>query len=643
MRWSILWTAFILAPGADPNRLRTHTPLDAVFAEVFAGGSVAPSRVGGASSQAGGEARPAWPRAENGTDAVAETKTPVLRPAANAVEAAREAVEAVEGKARSNTTRNSTGAPVGGKIAEKLDGGKGVAETASGTNATENPDQTVDDAVKDAEQTPTGAPPQTKADAKKKKEEKKAAEEKDGNKTVVLATMKWIDEHLEMLGQKRENMKTSQKKTEATKKLAKMELDKKMDSKHSINVQYLQSLDYDRELSPASGKITVNGKEMDSQAVNDQVGLVDAVVKSDKTGKDERKNDTKNGTVGALLDDAESMLQREARIVSQLLGYHRRQRGRSVHLAGQRHVLLHGDMLLAPSQPYDWHLWPFGEVPYTLHPSIHPCGKSTLEAAIFDIEKHTCVRFKEISYDSAKDVIDNATSTSPLLFATSENDGCFAGIGFKKLYREHNVLNIGSGCEYPGIILHLLLHNLGLAHEQARYDRDLFINILWENMISEEEFKEQREGDLTGEFRVLKETNSSWEETSRYLEYDYGSITHFGRCEFSASAQEAVECEPSMENLVEGGGVLMGNRQQLTQKDITVINSIYGCVETCADGVQNQKEDKKDCGGPNCKDCGMPEFSKVSTSCPLASAWNRRMEASAVRVAVGLLLLLVAS
>ena len=70
---------------------------------------------------------------------------------------------------------------------------------------------------------------------------------------------------------------------------------------------------------------------------------------------------------------------------------------------------------------------------------MRPCGKSTLEAAIFDIEKHTCVRFKELSYDSSKDVFENKSSTSPLLFVTGENEGCFAGIGYKKIYKKHNV------------------------------------------------------------------------------------------------------------------------------------------------------------------------------------------------------------
>lgn len=467
-------------------------------------------------------------------------------------------------------------------------------------------------------------------------EEKKKPSKSAAHKEVaiVLSTMKWIDEHLSSLGQDRQNMKTAEAKRAATRAQAHKELSAKMDAKHSISVQYLQSLDYDKEIAPSDGKMTINGKTIDTEAVNDQVGLADAPVQSNTTGKLGR-NETKD-------NETESLLETEARMSAFLATVHRRQLGRSVKLrGGGMHRLVEGDMVGAET-PYDWHLWPFGEVPYTLHPTIRPCGKSTLLAAMFEIEKYTCVRFKELSYDNAKEMFDNKTSTSPLLFATGENEGCFAGIGYKKVYKEHNVLNIGSGCEYPGSILHMLLHNLGIAHEQARYDRDLFVNILWDNMVSEEEFKEEREGDLTGEFKVLKATNTSWEETSKYLEYDYGSISHFGRCEFSKQANEGVECEASMEALVDAGTQLMGNRQQLTTKDIAVINSMYGCSETCGDGVQNQKEEEKDCGGPNCQSCESPTFSKVSTSCPLASAWNKRMESS-FAAAAALLLLLLAS
>jgi hypothetical protein len=461
-------------------------------------------------------------------------------------------------------------------------------------------------------------------------------------------------------------MVTAEAKTRCTKIMMEKEINgDHIDSQHSISVQYLQSLDYDHEMAPATGKMTVDGKEYNTYSVNDQVGLQDMLVPANKTEK-------KGGNTTDLPEMTRNKSRDETETPSFVeLQHHRMQAGRKVILNGKVNRLKQGDLLWGPPEDdeldppdpdapeggypttppvdnspakgnrYDWYLWPFGEVPYTLHPTITPCGKSAFEAAVYEIEKFTCVRFKEVGYDAAKEVWENETKKAPLLAVTAENLGCFAGIGYKKEYQEHNVINIGSGCDYPGIILHLLLHNLGLGHEQARYDRDLFVNVLWENMISEEEFKEEREGELTGEFRVLKGTNSTWEETSEWLEYDYGSIMHFGRCEFSASPKEGIECEASLAALLSGGDKLMGNRQQMTAKDVTVVNSMYGCTDTCADGVQNQMETETDCGGPNCGDCDMPGYSKVSDACPLASAWNRHMEKPNAAAVVSLLALLL--
>ena len=45
------------------------------------------------------------------------------------------------------------------------------------------------------------------------------------------------------------------------------------------------------------------------------------------------------------------------------------------------------------------------------------------------------------------------------------------------------VLSLGNGCLYSGIVQHELMHALGFWHEQSRTDRDSFVTILVNNII----------------------------------------------------------------------------------------------------------------------------------------------------------------
>lgn len=45
------------------------------------------------------------------------------------------------------------------------------------------------------------------------------------------------------------------------------------------------------------------------------------------------------------------------------------------------------------------------------------------------------------------------------------------------------VVSLGAGCVYHGIVLHEFLHALGFWHEQARPDRDLHVWVNWINVL----------------------------------------------------------------------------------------------------------------------------------------------------------------
>ena len=43
-------------------------------------------------------------------------------------------------------------------------------------------------------------------------------------------------------------------------------------------------------------------------------------------------------------------------------------------------------------------------------------------------------------------------------------------------------LSLGPGCNNKGTIMHEFMHAAGFWHEQSRPDRNLFVEVLWENI-----------------------------------------------------------------------------------------------------------------------------------------------------------------
>ena len=45
------------------------------------------------------------------------------------------------------------------------------------------------------------------------------------------------------------------------------------------------------------------------------------------------------------------------------------------------------------------------------------------------------------------------------------------------------MISLGNGCHTKAQALHEIMHTLGFFHEQSRFDRDLYVKILWWNIM----------------------------------------------------------------------------------------------------------------------------------------------------------------
>jgi len=111
--------------------------------------------------------------------------------------------------------------------------------------------------------------------------------------------------------------------------------------------------------------------------------------------------------------------------------------------------------------------------------------------------------------------------------------------------------------EELGVPIHELMHALGFWHEQNRHDRDLFVNVIKENIIP----------DKASNF----EKNTEQEATTFGEEYDYLSVMHYQGYGFSRN-----ESLPTLEAKGSITGP-MGNRNGFSAADVRKINAMYNC------------------------------------------------------------------
>lgn len=234
--------------------------------------------------------------------------------------------------------------------------------------------------------------------------------------------------------------------------------------------------------------------------------------------------------------------------------------------------------------------WAKGIVKFCYHENVPDGVKDAVRLAIQQYKKSVpCIQFNEVGRLS-----NDECEESPAVFITSENTGCWSYVG-ELTHRNAQGLNLQSpGCDSVGTVLHELGHALGMAHEQARPDRDKYVEIHESRIQSGKEHN----------FDI-----SSKGDTER--PYDLLSIMHYDADSFSTSKKPTITAKDKAYALYTDDPddydmYRMGNRVGLTQLDADQLADLYRdvnglCVShllgdgggegaSCTDLMQNGEE-----------------------------------------------------
>lgn len=134
----------------------------------------------------------------------------------------------------------------------------------------------------------------------------------------------------------------------------------------------------------------------------------------------------------------------------------------------------------------------------------------TLLGAMQEYHNRTCIRFRPYN--------ENDTNW---LMIKSNRGGCWSSVG---MMDDGQTINFHTpNCVRHGVVVHEFMHAAGFFHQQSAYDRDEFVEIVWDNIKPgrEHNFKKYTSDKVT-DFNVT---------------YDYNSIMHYSSKAFSKNGE----------------------------------------------------------------------------------------------------------
>lgn len=155
--------------------------------------------------------------------------------------------------------------------------------------------------------------------------------------------------------------------------------------------------------------------------------------------------------------------------------------------------------------------WPNGVVPFEIRGNFNARDMSTIEHAMDEYHRRTCIRF--VPRRSETDYIS----------IVSGNSGCWSSVGRVGGKQEVNLQSPGCLTK-PGTAMHELMHALGFLHEQNRQERDSYVDIMMQNV----------QPSAVANFEKAQQT------VAFGVPYDYGSVMHYSANAFSRNGRPTI-------------------------------------------------------------------------------------------------------
>ncbi|XP_057303497.1 uncharacterized protein LOC130640911 [Hydractinia symbiolongicarpus] len=198
---------------------------------------------------------------------------------------------------------------------------------------------------------------------------------------------------------------------------------------------------------------------------------------------------------------------------------------------------------------FNWHrkLWMGRIVPYEITGNLRNSGsRNVIEQALKTISSVSCLSFRE------------KISSDVYWIKYYVGSGCYSGVG--RRYFEKNQprsISLAPLCVRHSIVLHETLHALGFYHEQKREDRDSFVKIYKDRILS----------------RKLPNfsKNLIYEFDAYGTPYDYHSIMHYVKDAFIKPGVTGNTIEAKFDPNIRLGSNFMSTI------DVTELNRLYQC------------------------------------------------------------------